>query len=220
MRQHIRTLFPFLERSLQVRFHVVHLVLAEPELVPNHLSNSHVLLPSIDDVREVFLLGIFDAPPNDVFPHQTIGHPVNSLHVLLDVILTVMLLPHELLEIFQFTLSLPVLSSFWTSIILVVEHLCPIMSPSPVIESGPQSMRRDLGQYRLHLISLLEISHAMVLPCEECILYTLHICLSKHAYNVCGANEFIITCRLLPRVCKGANGLERISHNFCSHHPF
>ena len=48
---------------------MMHLILAESELVADHLSDLYVLLPSLYVVGEPFLFSVTDSPPNDVLLH-------------------------------------------------------------------------------------------------------------------------------------------------------
>ena len=67
--ENLRSRPPFLKSSLQIGFDMMHLILAESELVADHLSDLYVLLPSLYVVGEPFLFSVTDSPPNDVLLH-------------------------------------------------------------------------------------------------------------------------------------------------------
>lgn len=117
------TISPLLEGSLKIRFDVVDLVLAEPELVSDKFSHLDELLPSVNDVGEIFPSSVSNLPSNDVLFHDTFSSPIHTSHVLTDMVLTVVLLPHELLEVGNLTLGFPVFCTGRTTVILIINQL-------------------------------------------------------------------------------------------------
>jgi len=193
MTKHFRTMFPLLESSLQVRLDIMNLILAESELITDHFSNSDILLPPVYDVGEILLLCVFHLPSYDVFAHQATCVPIDPFHVLLNLILPVMFLTHELLKVFDFTLSFPVLCSFWTCKVIIIQDFCSIVSPPPILKGFPDLTSKDSSKQRLQSIVFLNLGSSIIFPFEECILQSTDVRLFDHAMNIHRTLKLVIT---------------------------
>ena len=98
----------------------MNLVLAKSELIPDQFSHLDVLLPSIHNVGEPLFGGLPNSPSNDVLLKQTSCFPIDLCHHCCYLILVIAFFSHEVLQVFYFTLVLPVLGTSGTAEVLII----------------------------------------------------------------------------------------------------
>lgn len=217
MSQYFWSILPFFKSSLQITLHIMYLIFTIPKLIPNQFSDSYILLPSFYNIREPFLLSITNSPSDNVFLQKSIRLPVYVSHHLFNLLLCMMLFPHEFLKIGNFTLSFPVFGASRTTVVLIIKKLSTIMRPFPLIKYLSQPLIANLSKQRLQLIASLLSGPSLVFELLEAILKLLEIRLSDHAHDIECSHFFIVTVHIFAGVCECSDGMVGIKQYLCSH---
>ena len=114
--------------------HIVH-------LVPNELSHANILSPSIPNLRdELFIWMLSHSHPRNILiqEHLIFAKPLSALK--LDLLLSVMLLSHEIFEVVNFFHGSPVSSSLRSTLSHFLLKLLSIMLILPNLECISDSL--------------------------------------------------------------------------------
>lgn len=131
-----RLISPEVESSLQIRPDIVHTIMHHSKLVSVQLPQVNELSPSIDVSVQVGPFTINLVPHSDhVLAHQLNGALVNLVGDGLNLSFGESLLSHEVFEVLNFPIGLPILSSNRTCVIIIINKLLFLILFLPPDES-------------------------------------------------------------------------------------
>ena len=136
-----RLISPEVESSLQIRPDIIHTIMHHSKLVSVQLPQVNELSPSIDVSVQVGPFTINLVPHSDhVLSHQLNGSLVNLVGDGLNLSFGESLLSHEVFEVLNFPIGLPILSSNRTGVIIIINKLFLLILFLPPDEGISKSM--------------------------------------------------------------------------------